>query len=129
MKRIFLVVIAMMTITCSFAKSDNNEGERNIQRRSMMHMRSAESYDMSFDVRRLAEKLDLTYDQMEAVQIIQNNFNNEMMSAADARGFHRSAKVRQAVKNDVDKMRTVLDSKQFDTYMMLLGATLRNKYL
>ena len=129
MKRILLVAVAIMTITCSFAKSDNNEGARNIQRRSMMHMRSAESYDMSFDVRRLAEKLDLTYDQMEAVQIIQNNFNNEMMSAADARGFHRSAKVRQAVKNDVDKMRTVLDSKQFDTYMMLLGATLRNKYL
>ena len=51
------------------------------------------------------------------------------MSAADARGFHRSAIVRQAVKNDVDKMRTVLNSKQFDTYMMLLGTTLRNKYL
>ena len=52
-----------------------------------------------------------------------------MQSAANTHGFHRSVKVRQAVKNDVDKMRTVLNSKQFDTYMMLLGTTLRNKYL
>lgn len=128
MKRIVLFVVAIMTMTCGFAKSDNNEATKQMERR-MMHVRSAADYDMSFDVRRLAEKLDLTFDQMDAVQIIQNNFNDEMQSAANAHGFHRSAKVRQAVKNDVDKMRTVLNSKQFDTYMMLLGTTLRNKYL
>ena len=119
MKRIVLFVVAIMTMTCGFAKSDNNEGTKQMERR-MMHVRNAADYDMSFDVRRLAEKLDLTFDQMDAVQ---------MQSAANTHGFHRSAKVRQAVKNDVDKMRTVLNSKQFDTYMMLLGTTLRNKYL
>lgn len=128
MKRIVFMVVAMMTMTCSFAKSDNNEGSRQIERR-MMNVNNVERYDMSFDVRRLAEKLSLTSYQMEAVQIIQDNFTSEMQSAANNHGFHRTAKVRQAVKNDVDKMRTVLDSKQFDTYMVLLGATLRNKYL
>ena len=80
-------------------------------------------------MRRLAEKLELTSEQMEAVQVIQECFNSDMMSAANARAHQRRFLVHQAVRKDAKQMQRVLNDKQFDTYMMLLGVTLRNKGL
>ncbi len=118
MKKIVLTVVAMMTFTLGFANTDVHHPNR-----------SAERYDISFDMRRLASKLDLTSEQMEAVQIIQNCFNNDMQSAATARGFERRALVHEAVRKDAHQMHRVLNDKQFNTYMMLLGTTLQNRGL
>lgn len=118
MKKIILTVVALMTLTFGYAKTVNYSAERNTDR-----------YDMSFDMRRLAAKLDLTANQMEAVQVIQDNFCNDMMSAASARGHARRFQVHQAVRKDVQQMHRVLNDKQFGVYMMLLGATLQNKGL
>ena len=125
MKKIILTVVAVMTFTLSFAE---NGTENNAAFRSHRSV-NVENYDMSFDMRRLAAKLDLTADQMEAVQVIQDNFNTEMLSAATARGFERRHLVHQAVRKDARQMQRVLNDKQFGTYMMLLGTTLQNKGL
>jgi len=119
MKKVVLTVVAMMTMTFGFAGTESHRVAVN-----------AEKYDMSFDMRRLAAKLDLTSEQMEAVQVIQDNFNDAMMTASTAQwGHERTAKVHQAVRNDVHQMHRVLNDKQFRTYMMLLGTTLHNKGL
>lgn len=118
MKKIVLTVVAMMTMAVSFAETESHRA-----------MNDVANYDMTFDMHRLAVKLDLTYDQMEAVQVIQDNFNDAMLSAASARGFERRAQVHQAVRKDVHQMHRVLNDKQFNTYMMLLGTTLRNRGL
>jgi len=125
MKKVILAVVAVMTFTLSFAE---NGTENNAAFRSHRSV-NVENYDMSFDMRRLAAKLDLTADQMEAVQVIQDNFNTEMLSAATARGFERRHLVHQAVRKDARQMQRVLNDKQFGTYMMLLGTTLQNKGL
>ena len=116
MKKILLTVVAVMTMTFGYAETEGFRTQKN-----------AEDYDMSFDMHRLAAKLDLTSYQMEAVQVIQACFNNEVQSAASARGRERRFLVRQAVRKDVHQMHQVLNDKQFSTYMMLLGTTLRNK--
>jgi hypothetical protein len=116
MKKIVLTVVAMMTLTMGYAKTDVRRQVRNV-----------ENYDMTFDMRRLAVTLDLTYDQMEAIQTIQDNFNDEMKSAAGAHGFMRHIMVGKAIEKDVRNMRQVLNEKQYNTYMQLLGLTLRNK--
>lgn len=118
MKKMILTVVAMMTMMCGFAKTDDYKVEKNVER-----------YDMTCDMRRLAVKLDLTSAQMDAVQVIQDIFNEEMQSAASARGFERRAIVHQAVRKDVEQMHRVLNDKQFQTYMILLGTTLHNKHL
>jgi len=118
MKKIVLSVVAMMTFTLGFANTDVHHPTR-----------SAERYDISFDMRRLASKLDLTSDQMEVVEVIQNCFNNDMQSAATARGFQRRALVHEAVRKDANQMQRILDDKQYRTYMILLGTTLRNRGL
>lgn len=126
MKKVILTVVAVMTFTLSFAENSTEKDAAFFGRRTV----NVENYDMSFDMRRLAAKLDLTADQMEAVQVIQDNFNTEMQSAATAtRGFERRHLVHEAVRKDARQMQRVLNDKQFGTYMMLLGTTLQNKGL
>lgn len=119
MKKIALTLVALMTLTTGYAKTE--KFQRVVD--------NTERYDMSFDVRRLAAKLDLTEEQMNAVEAIQQSFNNDMQEAATARHFERRHLVHQAVRKDAHQMQRVLTGKQFDTYMLLLGTTLRNKGL
>ena len=118
MKKFVLTVVAMMTMTFGFAETENQDAVRTVK-----------NYDMSFDMRRLAGTLDLTSDQMEAIQVIQDNFNEAMLEAATVPGFQSRMLVRQAVRKDVKQMRRVLNDKQYNTYMMLLGTTLHNRGL
>ena len=118
MKKIVLTMVAVMTFTIGFAKNESYRAERRVA-----------NYDMTFDMRRLASTLELNSDQMEAMQVIQNSFNNEMQSAANAQGPERRFKVHQAVRQDVQQTKRVLNDKQFGTYMKLLGTTLQNKGL
>jgi hypothetical protein len=126
MKKMILTVVAMMSFTLGFA---DNGAEKNTETEAFWSMRNVKNYDMTCDMRRLAVKLDLTENQMDAVEVIQEIFNSDMQNAATARGFERRAMVREAVKKDAHQMKRVLNDKQFETYMMLLGTTLRNRGL
>ena len=119
LKKIVLTVVTVMTFTFGFAETTG----------SHRFGRQPVNYDMSFDVHRLASKLDLDANQMEAVQVIQDRFNDEVHEAATSRGLERRILIGQAVRKDVHQMHRVLNEEQFNTYMMLLGATLRNKGL
>ena len=99
MKKIILTVVATMMMTISFAETTNTR------------------------------TLDLTDNQMEAVKVISDNFNDELISASTARRFQRHALIQQAIRKDAKQMRNVLNDKQFNTYMQLLGATLQNRFI
>lgn len=134
MKKILLTIVATMALTVSFAetKSSNNQNVENSYigfDRVNFDKMNAERFDMSCDMNRLASVLDLNEWQMEAVEAIQNIFNDEMQSIATKRGPQRRHLVHQAVRKDAQQMQRVLNDKQFDTYMTLLGATLQNKHL
>ena len=112
MKKIALTLVAMMAFTFSFAKS-------NVDKR----------FDMSCDIYRLAVVLDLDERQMDAVEEIQDNFSNEMLSISTLKGHEQRHRIHQAVRKDAKQMRQVLDDKQFNTYMRIILATLRNRHL
>ncbi|MBP5338198.1 MAG: hypothetical protein J6Z14_02685 [Prevotella sp.] len=118
MKKIVLMVAAMMTMTMSFAENENNSA-----------VKSVEAYNMNINMRKLAVTLGLNYDQMEAVEDIHRQFSNEMMMAAAAEGEERDTLVDNAVKKDIRYMHYVLNDKQYHTYLMLLNATLQNRGL
>lgn len=113
-----LTLVAVMTMSVASAATEGFRAHRQVT-----------DYDMSFDMHRLAAKLDLTDEQMEAVQVIQQNFSDDVLEASASRGFERRALIHQAVRKDVQQMHRVLNDKQFGTYMMLFGATLKNKGL
>ena len=118
MKKIVLMVVAMMTMTMGFAENENTTALKGI-----------EAYDMTVNIRKLAVTLGLTFDQMEAVKDIHHQFSQEMMMAATADSDERENMVDQAVKKDVRYMHYVLNDKQYRTYLMLLNATLQNRGL
>ena len=120
MKKIVLTVVTVMTFAFGYAETF---GSRRMMNQPVVN------YDMSFDMHRLAAKLDLDENQMETVEVIQNCFVNEVQEAATSRGFERRRLVHQAVRRDVDRMHNVLNEEQFGTYMSLLVTTLRNKGL
>ena len=118
MKKIVLMVVAMLSMTMSYAENENNNTVQNI-----------DAYDMSVNMRKLAVTLDLNADQMEAVKDIHRNFCNEMMLAAYANSDERATLVDNAVKKDLRYMHYVLDHKQYKTYLTLLNVTLQNRGL
>ena len=90
-----------------------------------MSMGFAQS-DFNFDVRRLANKLQLTTEQVESVELISENLFREIEDAENLNGFEKSVKVRKAINKDIRSMRSVLDDNQFNEYVVLLITTLRN---
>ena len=113
-----LTVVATMMMTVGYAKTHNETAVKNV-----------DNSGITFDMRRLAVTLDLTYDQMEAVKVISDNLNDDLLSVASASWFERPALVHKAIGKDVRHMKNVLNDKQFDKYMKLLGATLQNRHL
>ena len=119
MKKIILTVVAAMTMTLGFAETKNNQAEQ---------VQSVEtSFDLSFDVRRLADKLQLTSEQIEAVEAISNSLNRELETAAQTKGFGQMIQTERAISKDMRHMRRILNDKQYNTYMMLMGTTIHNQ--
>ena len=115
MKKIIVTLVAMMAVTFSFAETNSN----NVDRR----------FDMSCNMDRLSEVLDLDEDQSEAVETIHNNFNTEMQSLASVRGPLQRHLVNKAVRKDAHQMKQVLNDKQFALYMRIVFNTLRNRQI
>ena len=118
MKKIVLMLVAMLTVTVANAENEDKQA-----------VQAASAYDMSVNMRRLGVALGLTIDQMEAVQDIHHQFCNEMMLAAQATADEREQLVEQAVKKDVRYMRYILDKNQYRNYLILLNTTLSNRGL
>jgi hypothetical protein len=118
MKKIVLMVVAMMMMTTSYAENENTSAVKGV-----------EAYDMTVNMRKLAVTLGLTFDQMEAVEDIHRQFSQEMMMASTADKDERETLVDQALKKDVRYMHYVLNDKQYHKYLMLLNATLHNRGL
>jgi len=118
MKKIVLMVMAMLSMTTVYAE---NENVNNVQ--------GADAYDMTVNVRRLGVTLGLTLDQMEAVTDIHANFSKEMMLAGHAEESKRDELMDKAIRKDLRYMHYVLNQKQYKTYVMLLNTTLVNRGL
>ncbi|MBQ9355680.1 MAG: hypothetical protein IJT98_00080 [Prevotella sp.] len=118
MKKIVLMMTALMTMSMAYADNENNNSTE-----------AANAYDMTVNFRKLAVALDLNMDQLEAVQDIHHQFCNEMMLASQANGDERQTLVEQAVRKDVRYMHYVLDEKQYKRYLLLLNTTLVNRGL
>ena len=118
MKRLFLMTLAMLSMTMTFAETEEAKSVKNI-----------ETYDMSVNMRRLSVTLGLTVDQMEAVETIHNMFNAEMQLAAHAKESDRQELINRAVEHDIKWMHYVLNQKQYRNYLTLLNVTLNNRGL
>ena len=118
MKRLFLTVVAVLSMTMTFAEDENLNKVENV-----------EAYRMEVNYHRLGETLNLSGDQMEAVQSIHDAFCVDMMSIAAANQTSRKAMLKNAIDKELRFMRIVLDDKQYKKFLLLLNVTLNNRGL
>ncbi len=118
MKRLFLTVMAVLSMTMTFAEDENLNTTNNMQ-----------AYNMEVNYNKLGEALDLTSDQLEAVKDVHQMFCTNMMSAAAASEESREAMMKNAINMDLRYMRSILNYKQYKHYLLLLNTTLVNRGL
>ena len=118
MKRLFLTVMAVLSMTMTFAENEE-----------LNTVNNANAYKMSVNYDRLADALDLSLDQQEAVQDIHSEFCADIMNAGSANTDERKALVKKAINKDLKHMRCVLSDYQFRTYLALLNTTITNRGL
>lgn len=118
MKRLFLTMVAVLSMTMTFAENENAAS-----------LNSTEAYNMTVNMNKLAKALNLTTDQYESVAEIHKTFSAEMIFAAQNKGEERNKMVEKAIKKDLAYMDYVLSKDQYRKYVKLLNVTLLNRGL
>ena len=113
-----LMMVAMMTMTMSYAENENAAS-----------LNTTEAYDMTVNMHKLSQALGLAKDQIESVSEIHKTFSAEMVFAAQLKGDERSQMVESAISKDLAYMNYVLSADQYRKYVMLLNITLYNRGL
>ena len=109
MKKMILVVVALLSMTATFAE-DNKAN-------------NAQLFDRSVNYN------NLNSDQLESLQDVHKAFCAEMLNAAYADKDEQKVMMDNAIKKDLKYMRYILDKKQYRKYLMLLNVTLNNRGL
>ncbi len=118
MKRLFLTMVALLSMTMTFAENETTKAAS-----------STEAYDMSVNLERLSKVLELSNDQIGAFEEIHKTFCAEMMFAAQYAAEDRDPLVEKAIKKDVAYMGYILSKEQMRRYLTLLNLTLVNRGL
>ncbi|MCD8296585.1 MAG: hypothetical protein LUC88_03335 [Prevotella sp.] len=118
MKRLLLVVVAVLSMAMSFAGNEE-----------MSSVDSANAYNMAVNPVKLAEYLELSSDQIEAVKDIHSYFCADMLNASCSNGEERNYMIKDALDRDLTYMSFILTKDQYDKYLRVLNATFTNRGL
>ena len=118
MKRLFLSLMVMMTMTVAFADNNENDAINNVN-----------NYKMNVNMRKLGETLNLSRDQSEFVEDAFHAFNAELMSVSTMTLEDRKPMIDKVVRRNLSVARGILTKAQYRKYLMLINATLRNRGL
>jgi hypothetical protein len=116
MKRMILMLVAMLSMTTTFAE---NEGTASLN--------TTEAYNMTVNMTQLGKALNLSKDQVESVAEIHKTFCAEMLFAAQYGKDEREKRVDNAISKDLAYMNYILNRDQYRTYVRLLNVTLHNR--
>ena len=118
MKKVFLMVVMLFAMSVYSFAEDNNATE--IER--------IERYDIKVNTKRLGEYLHLSTDQYDAVETVVGEFSNDMMFAAvECNNANRGKVTKNAVDKNVKYMSYILNKDQYNKYLVVLNATIRNR--
>ena len=116
MKKFFLMMVVMCSMTTAFAEGEN-----------LNVVGTIDAYEININMNKLSNALNLSEDQKEAVENIHYVFNTEMMYAAKYGSTDRDAIVKRAIDTDIKRMSYVLNNTQMHKYMEILKSTIRNR--
>ena len=118
MKRLFMSVMVMLSMTMAFAENDGNES-----------VNDASRYEFNVNMNQLSYALGLSCDQKEFVTDVMYALDNDMRSVVYASTDERKTLIEKAIRRNLNATRMVLTRSQYRKYLMLLNATLNNRGL
>ena len=118
MKKIVLTIVALMSMTMTFAENE-----------SAANLNTTEAYNMTVNMRQLVRALNLSNDQVESVAEVHKTFSAEMMFAAQYGKDERAKMMDKAINKDLAYMNYILNKDQYRKYLRLLNVTLVNRGL
>jgi hypothetical protein len=118
MKKYFLMLVMLFTMSVySFAEDTNATEIERIER-----------YDIKVNIRKLGSFLELSKDQMESVETIENEFNRDLMFAAvECTKDNRMKVTDNAIEKHIRHMSYILSDKQYRKYLKVLNLTINNR--
>ena len=115
MKKVFLMLVMMFTMSVSMFAEDNNTTE-------------IEKYEINVNTNKLANYLELSRDQIDAVENVTEELTKDLMFAAvECNEANRKAVTRNAISKNVKNISYVLTDKQLKKYLTVLNATMINR--
>jgi hypothetical protein len=118
MKKYFIMLVMLFTMSANLFAEDNNATE--IER--------IERYDVKVNTKKLANYLQLSSDQFDAVETVTNEFTTDLMFAAVQDGeATRNAVTKNLIDKNVKYMSYILNKSQMHKYLMVLNATISNR--
>lgn len=118
MKKIFLTVVAMLSVTMAFAENETAEATN-----------TTNAYNMNVNMDKLSSYLGLSIDQEEFVSDIHKAFCADMLNAATADKTDRKEMVDKAINKELKNLRYVLTDYQYRKYLIVLNTTMNNRGL
>ncbi len=118
----------MLSMTMAFAGNNEKDANKSVNAAQAVAV-AAPNYDMTVNYRVLGKTLGLDDYQMEAVQIVHNNFVRDMDKAAQADAAQRKELVKAAAARELQYMGYVLNDRQYSKFNTLLNLTLSNRGL
>ena len=117
MKKYVMMLVMLFTMNVAFA-GDNNVTE----------VEKYEKYDFNVNTRKLANYLNLSEDQMDAVEYVTEELSKDMQFAFyENTNDVREKVVNNVVKKNIKHMHFVLTDEQYHKYLKVFNATLKNK--
>ena len=131
MKRLYVSVVALLSMTMAFAGNGNetkNANNGNVCDSTATGKGKTEAaYDINYNLRRMGEPLALTLSQMNSVDALNRSFNDDLKALVGAADADRKALLDNAVANDFKRMSYVLTPAQLSKYEILINTTLANR--
>ena len=120
MKKYFLMLVMMFTMSVYSFADDNNASE----------VQKIEKFDVKINTKKLGKYLELSKDQMESVEAIENEFSSDLMFAAvECNDNNRIIVTQNAISKNIKNMAYILNREQYIKYLKVLNATVHNRRL
>ena len=120
MKKCFLMLVMMFTMSVYSFAEDNNASEA----------QKIENFEVKINTKKLGQYLELSKDQVESVEAIENEFSSDLMFAAvECNDNNRLSVTQNAISKNIKNMAYILNREQYIKYLKVLNATVHNRGL
>ena len=118
MKKYLIMLVMLFTMSVySFAEDSNATEIERIER-----------YNVKVNTKKLADYLQLTSDQFDAVETVTDEFSNDLMFAAvQSSDSSRNVITKNLIEKNVKYMSYILNKNQMRKYLVVLNATMNNR--